>query len=179
MHRRRARVDPRHQGGEGVAGTPGVVTPRCSATRIHCMLLCGMDRHVIQAQCPHHYHHLHLFDQPIYDSSLFPTPQLECATTWPWCHFSFPGVSRQYFARGANQNEGLGGGVCRWVEAGGEGRKHKLNEQEIEGRGMEKLHTSSHFGAQHFRKVRGSPDYRLTNCSLVVDSWQTLNFHVV
>ena len=31
--------DPRHQGGEGVAGTPGVSTPRCSATRINCMLI--------------------------------------------------------------------------------------------------------------------------------------------
>ena len=28
---------PRHQGGEGVAGTPGVLTPRCSATRIRCI----------------------------------------------------------------------------------------------------------------------------------------------
>ena len=31
--------DPRHQGGEGVAGTPGVLTPRCSATQINCMLI--------------------------------------------------------------------------------------------------------------------------------------------
>ena len=29
--------DPRHQGGEGVAGTPGVLTPRSSTTRINCM----------------------------------------------------------------------------------------------------------------------------------------------
>ena len=37
-----------------MAGTPGVLTPRCSATRIHCKQLCGMDRHVIQAQRPPH-----------------------------------------------------------------------------------------------------------------------------
>ena len=45
-HRHRARVDPRHQGGEGVAGMPGVLTPRCSATRIDCMLI-GMSFYIV------------------------------------------------------------------------------------------------------------------------------------
>ena len=53
VHRHRARDDPRHQGGEGVAGTAGSLTPRCSATRISCKQLYGMERHVIQAQRPH------------------------------------------------------------------------------------------------------------------------------
>ena len=50
---------PCHKGGEGVAETPGVLTPRCSATRNCCMRLCGMSRHVIKAHCPHHHHHNH------------------------------------------------------------------------------------------------------------------------
>ena len=45
MHRHKARVETRHQGGEGEAGTPGVLTPRCSATRISCMRLCGTHTH--------------------------------------------------------------------------------------------------------------------------------------
>ena len=40
-------------------GDAGSLTPRRSATRIHCMQLCGMDRHVIQAQRPNHHHHTH------------------------------------------------------------------------------------------------------------------------
>ena len=51
MHRHRARVDPRHQGGEGVAATPGVLTPRCSATRIRCMpVMRYRQRYVINTQ---------------------------------------------------------------------------------------------------------------------------------
>ena len=59
MHRHRARVDPRHQGAERGGGDAGVSTPRCSATRIRCTLLYGMDRHVIQASRLHHHHHNH------------------------------------------------------------------------------------------------------------------------
>ena len=33
------------------------LAPRCSATRIHCKQLCGMDRHFIQAQRQNHHHH--------------------------------------------------------------------------------------------------------------------------
>ena len=54
---------PRHQGGEGVAGDARSLTPRRSATRISCKQLCGMERHVIQAQRPHHHHH-HLPSPP-------------------------------------------------------------------------------------------------------------------
>ena len=46
--------DPRHQGGKG-AGTPGVLTPICSATRIRCILLWCMDTHVTQATRPYHH----------------------------------------------------------------------------------------------------------------------------
>ena len=46
VHRHKARVDPSYQGGEGVAGTPGVLTPRCSATRKRCMpVLSYRQRH--------------------------------------------------------------------------------------------------------------------------------------
>ena len=41
VHRHRATVDPSHQGGEGVAGTPGVSTRRCSSARIRFIVLYG------------------------------------------------------------------------------------------------------------------------------------------
>ena len=46
VHRYTARVDPRHQGGEGVAGTPGV----CSQVFCHpirCIIGTRLDRHAV------------------------------------------------------------------------------------------------------------------------------------
>ena len=58
VHRYTARVDPRHQGGEGVAGTPGACSQAfCHPNQLH--PLCGMDRHVTKTQGPHHNHHNH------------------------------------------------------------------------------------------------------------------------
>ena len=50
MHRHRARVDPRHQGGEGVAGTPG------ACPRMHRRLWINI---VVVYHRPHHHHHHH------------------------------------------------------------------------------------------------------------------------
>ena len=59
MHRHTARADPRHQGGEGVAGTPGA----CSQVFCHpirCISLAYMDRHIRQTHRQnHHHHHFH------------------------------------------------------------------------------------------------------------------------
>ena len=57
VHRYRARVDPRHQGGEGVSGTPGA----CSQVFCHpirCMhrRRVWRDTHVVHTG-PHHHHH--------------------------------------------------------------------------------------------------------------------------
>ena len=58
VHRHTARADPRHQGGEGVAGTPGA----CSQVFCHpnqVQLLVCMDKHTYQATRPDHSHHNH------------------------------------------------------------------------------------------------------------------------
>ena len=58
VHRYTARVDPRHQGGEGVAGTPGA----CS--QVFCPIRCmhrrrvWRDTHVVLNH-PYHHHHPH------------------------------------------------------------------------------------------------------------------------
>ena len=52
-------ADPRHQGGEGVAGTPGA----CSQVFCHpirCMLRCGLSTEIFHILSgPHHNHHHH------------------------------------------------------------------------------------------------------------------------
>ena len=56
VHRYTARGFPRHQDGEGVAGTPGA----CSQVFCHpirCISLAHMDRHIRQTHRHHHHHH--------------------------------------------------------------------------------------------------------------------------
>ena len=43
--------------GSGVAGSPGVLTPRCSATRIRCMSAALWRNIPSLVSRPHHHHH--------------------------------------------------------------------------------------------------------------------------